>query len=545
MKRADNSEGSTGRPPGLLERLVTPIGAVSISIAIGGVIALFIGLIIWVFFHEMRSFAYALMALGGVALLLSFLVSYQQAAPVLFGRRSRLGLGSVILSLLLIGIAMLVNYVVFTNNARVDITEARKFTLAQRTVQLLGELEDPIRATAFFRETDAAQQETASAVDDFLHEFERRSDNFSYRFVDPDTDPITAKEYAITRYQAVVFENMRTGKRQTIATPPVLEEQFVTALLITSGREQKRVYFLTGHGERDTLDTENEGYAYAYAGLISDNYLPLTLNLLDQQEVPDDAAAVIIAGPKKDLVEGEGSALEDYLLNGGRILFLLDPWTPAGIADLLRNWGIKVEDGQVIDLTSSVGGDPKIPLLQRNQFAADLPPLTDVLDVAFFPEVAALTTAVESDKMPSTISYTSVGVTSYDSWLISDPAQDRPVEGDPQGPFAVAAVVEAYAPLELPPEAQLTYKKATLVIIGDSDFAANRYYYAFSNSDLFLDSVNWLTEDYALISIRPKPVTFRELVLTTRERDFFRYSTWFLLPLTMLGLAGIVWWRRR
>jgi ABC-type uncharacterized transport system involved in gliding motility auxiliary subunit len=145
-----------------------------------------------------------------------------------------------------------------------------------------------------------------------------------------------------------------------------------------------------------------------------------------------------------------------------------------------------------------------------------------------------------------TISYAVLGATTQDSWLVNDPAQDRPIAGDEQGPFTVVAGALAVGPIEPLSNSQgAATDIATIIVMGDSDFAANRYYYAFSNSDLFLDSVNWLTKDYAFISIRPKPVVFRDLVLTTRERDFFRYSTWFVLPITMLGLAAFVWWRRR
>ena len=57
--------------------------------------------------------------------------------------------------------------------------------------------------------------------------------------------------------------------------------------------------------------------------------------------------------------------------------------------------------------------------------------------------------------------------------------------------------------------------------------------------------MNYVAEDYDLISIRPKPFAFRELVVTSQEFDFIRFSSWFLLP-AAIGLASIaVWWRRR
>ena len=86
---------------------------------------------------------------------------------------------------------------------------------------------------------------------------------------------------------------------------------------------------------------------------------------------------------------------------------------------------------------------------------------------------------------------------------------------------------------------------AKIVLVGDSDFAKNKFFSSSDNADLFLNSVNWLADDYDLISIRPKVFPYRELVVTTRERDFMKWSGWFVPPLIMLVLGSVVWWRRR
>ena len=90
-----------------------------------------------------------------------------------------------------------------------------------------------------------------------------------------------------------------------------------------------------------------------------------------------------------------------------------------------------------------------------------------------------------------------------------------------------------------------TKDPTTLVVFGDSDFAANSFAAYSTNLDFFLNAVNFATEDFGLISIRPKPFAFRELVVTSEEFDFIRFSSWFLLP-SAVGLASVlVWWRRR
>ena len=84
-----------------------------------------------------------------------------------------------------------------------------------------------------------------------------------------------------------------------------------------------------------------------------------------------------------------------------------------------------------------------------------------------------------------------------------------------------------------------------IVVIGDSDFASNKYITSSRNQDLFANSVNWLTKDTELISLRVKETVFRELVLTKNERAFIRWSGWLLMPSIIGSLGILAWWRRR
>jgi ABC-type uncharacterized transport system involved in gliding motility auxiliary subunit len=106
---------------------------------------------------------------------------------------------------------------------------------------------------------------------------------------------------------------------------------------------------------------------------------------------------------------------------------------------------------------------------------------------------------------------------------------------------ALGTVEESQESVERSDSGEVT----TFIVLGDSDFASNRFFSAYSNADLFLNSVNWLAKDYSLISIRPKPYAFRELVVLPYEFDIIRYSSWFLLPAVVALLGLLIWWRRR
>src|SRR5262249_55775103 len=85
---------------------------------------------------------------------------------------------------------------------------------------------------------------------------------------------------------------------------------------------------------------------------------------------------------------------------------------------------------------------------------------------------------------------------------------------DQKGPLTIGAAAS---------KAVDSKKEARLVVIGDSDFVSNGVIKAqgFRNSDLFLNSVNWLAEDEDLISIRAKSVTNRSVTMSASQQLTF------------------------
>ena len=140
-----------------------------------------------------------------------------------------------------------------------------------------------------------------------------------------------------------------------------------------------------------------------------------------------------------------------------------------------------------------------------------------------------------------------VATSTLNSWAETDVENiGFQVDEDQGGPHPVVVAVEAVAEIGGSPRRQNDQLITTqMVLIGDTDFASNAYFGSARNGDLFVNSVNYLAEDYELITLRPKQVAFRELVLTESERNFVRWSGWLLMPI-LIALAGILaWWRRR
>jgi hypothetical protein len=87
--------------------------------------------------------------------------------------------------------------------------------------------------------------------------------------------------------------------------------------------------------------------------------------------------------------------------------------------------------------------------------------------------------------------------------------------------------------------------EARLVVIGDSDFAANQLIGEFRNRDLFVNAVNWLLGDVEAISIRPDQARASRMQLSGEQFLQIRYLSLFVLPQALAVVGVFAWWLRR
>ena len=544
------AQGSPFSPGPLWQRAQALLTQGTFLLAVGGGVALGVAFIVLLAIPELKGSAVVLLFLGTLLLGLAAVSSLSNLVAALTGRRGRYGLNTVVMILAFSAILILLNFISFRNFARFDTTANQQFSLAQQTRDVLKRLSEEIQATAFYAQSSSDYELRIQQAEDLFSEFQRRSDKFSFTFVNLEAQPSIAKRYDVTREGTIVFENLDTPRTFAIFTPPIDEKDFTTALLVVTGEKQKKVYFLTGQSQHDLLDLDSpEGYGRARSAIVGDNYVVSTLNLRQAGSVPQDAAVLVIAGPKRPLVTDVRRILEQYLREGGRAIFLLNPDVLAlgGWSSLLEKWGVGVSEDPIVDIQSSLFGDPRTPIVRRSQYTG-LSPITEPLDDTLFPQVAVVQSLIPRDSPDlDNISIVPLALTTRASWTESDPVENAfDPEEDERGPLAMAVMVTALAPRgEEPPSNPGQTSPTTLVVFGDSDFATNQFFSSLNNGDLLVNAINWATRDVELISIRPKPFPFRLLILTLPERDFIRYTSYFLMPVLLTVLGGVVWWRRR
>lgn len=466
----------------------------------------------------------------------------------LTSRAARYGSNVAFLILGAFIILVLVNFVSVRNSGRIDTTTGKQFSLSEQTRKILAGLNQDINITAFYSERHYRR----GFAEDTLNEYQRQSSRIHLTFLDTYVKPIQADAHRIKRDGAVVFESGE--KREYVESYENEEQDFTGAILKLLATEQKKLYFLEGHGEHD-IDGYGDG---SYSGLKSkietDNYLVERLIL--GERVPADCSVLVIAGPQNALLPQEEEVIIKYLDEGGKAIIMVEPPPAPSLANIVERWGVEVRDDIILDPVQQVSGILSIPATLRYDESHTITiPLAMWRIMTFFPIARSLAPGEDSG---ANFHVTQLVKTSDGSWGESNTEALRSEqrvkydEGqDTRGPVCVAIAVslkeksEDDAPTipDQPPEE--TKERRVLVVIGDSDFVANQWLEA-GNPDLFMNSVNWLTEEEELISIRPKDQgQTRVKMLTGQQLRLVTYTSVFAIPIILLIAGGIVWWKRR
>lgn len=458
-----------------------------------------------------------------------------QVWSALTGRTARQGANATVVSLAVIGILILLNVLAARHSKRFDLTAERQFSLSKQTLQVLAGLKEPVNVTAFMSSGYYARQ----TVQDLLEEYTYHSDKLKVEFIDLDQRPALARQYQITRDGTVIFES--GGRRQEALGSD--EQEFTSALVKLTREQAKAVYFVTGHRERSPQDSGDAGYQQIAEALKRDNYRVETLNLTITSTVPADCAALVLASPMVAPAEKEIEAIKAYIDRGGSLFVLTDPQSDVSLDELLGRWHLSARNDIVLDPAMSFFGDIASPVVDRfpyHTITKDLGGLT-----TFFP----LARSIASPKEPvEGVQVSPLVQTSQSSWGETDREnrQARLDAGkDTPGPLDLAVA----ATLELPKQGSEDQpKRARLVVFGDADLCSNGVLWSIrgsGNPDLFLNSVNWLAEEEALISIRPNQPTERTIILSGVQQRLVLLTSMLFMPVAVVVAGAWVWWKRR
>lgn len=453
-------------------------------------------------------------------------------------------------SIAFVGILVLVALIGRYYSVRFDLTESKRYSISDQSQKIIKSLKDDINIKGFYQETDPNSTKTR----DLLKTYQYYSKKIQYQTVDPDREPSLAKHYQVRSYGTLVLEGY--GKIQTVTTAD--EETITNAILKLTQEQQRVVYFLTGHGERDATNFDKDGYSTAKAAIERENFQIKALNLLADPKIPDNAALVVIARPQKPLLETELGALRQYLERNGNVMVLLEPFSDGGLEDFLKEQGIIISSDIVVDNMSRVfGASYLIPVI--TQYGSHQ--ITDGFNIAcFFPTVRSVHSAKD---IPDNVNLTELASTSSYSWSDAEfrLGQQSPPEfdqaKDTKGPINVVAIAvistktsEAGKDKDQEKSAKSSETAASggqaqLLVFGDSDFASNNYFNLQGNSDFLLNSINFMAQQENLISIERPKTTGSPLFLSPSQERLLFWVGLLLMPMVVLTSGIAVFWLRR
>ncbi len=518
---------------------------------------------------------------------------------------------------------------------RLDLTSEKRYSLSAATRQLLKGLNDVVYFKVYLDgDFPAGFKRLRTETKEMLDEFRAYSDNIQYEFINPSGSPDKKArenmyrqlvESGLNPTQLQVRKNEGTSQQiifpgaivsymnkempidlllTQLGTPPeqqlnnsvqALEYNLTNVIRKLSQVEKPKIAFIQGQGELDSLhsaDMENALREYYTVDRIIING---RLSALTARNAGKDSAsmafhnkykAIIIAKPDSAFTEKDKFIIDQYLMRGGKALFMVDPvyaemdslqsqnqsigiTNEVNLSDMFFNYGVRMNNNLVMDISSlpipivtgRVGNQPKTDFLPWYFFPVITPssqnPIVKNLNAIKF-EFAGTLDTLDTPGIKKTILLT----TSRYSKVLEAPVPISldllRIQADPskfnQPDQVVAVLLEgSFVSLFLnrvPPEISgapeigfLSKSKPTqMIVIADGDVIKGQVKPSqsgpvalpagydrftgqqFGNRDLVLNAMNYLCDDSGLISVRSRELKLRMLDQTRVKTEELKWQ---------------------
>ena len=526
---------------------------------------------------------------------------------------------------------------------RFDLTEEKRYTLSESTANMVETLEDVVFVRVYLEGNLPAEfRELRKATKELLDEFRAYSgDNVQYEFINPsesnDEEERVDIYKGLTR-QGLQYTNIRmqagdktseqiifpgavvsyrdretpiqllksaagaTEQQMITSSIQQLEYEFISAIQKITNPEKKFVAFIEGHGELSELETADAQRA------IAEFYEVERISIDQKIDALNGFDAAIVARPDSAFSEQDKFILDQFIMRGGRVLWLIDPVFARmdslktsnlimglvlehNLEDLLFKYGARLNNDLILDIqciskpivTGYIGNQPRQemfpwyyePLLIGNERS----PISNNLDRIKTEFVSTIQT-IKVDSVTSIALLTS----SDQAKLVNAPTrisfnilrEPPKYELFNSGPHTAALLLEGQfpsvfknrLPQKLVNDKSIQFKERSvptkMIVISDGDIIRNpvskleekffalgfdRYTQkVYANREFILNCVHYLCEDDGLLNVRKKE--FKTRLLDQSKIDEERYF-WQILntsvPIGFVLTIGMIFfvWRKR
>ena len=408
-----------------------------------------------------------------------------------------------------------------------DWTQNTANSLSPASVEVLKQLKGKVSLTVFATEQDAEHGDLRPPIREFISLYQRYKADIALTFIDPAKQPEQARQAGAQLNGEMLVEY--DGRRERLTT---LNEQTLTGLLLRlAHRKDQLILYADGHGERKLDGIANHDLGVFGKRLTQNGFRLSPLNLTLAQDVPENAALLVITQPRADWMPGEVDKLLRFLEHGGNVLWLLDNEPMHGLEPLAEKLGLVLTPGYVIDPAAV---EQRAPATWALASAYPAHPTTrDFNLITVFPFARALVWDENESWQHSVLVEAAPR-----GWVTSSLPQGKiefDKSRDTPGPAVIALAFDR----------NVNERDQRIVVVGSGSFLANSYSGNGGNLDLGTNLINWLAAEDALIVTRPRATLDNDLQLSRTQLSVIGSVLLLVLPLLLAGVGGWMWWRRR
>ncbi len=488
--------------------------------------------------------------------------------------RWRIGLDHLVRTVLVVAVAIMVNFIATQYFYRFYLDPQTDSTLSSRSLAILHSITNQMTVTLYYdtHDPDNFYSTLAALADEYhianknitvrtvdynldaaLAEKLKQQYNLSGASDDPnapkdliiftsgDRPPIIVPGNAIVQYKLEATGTIDPQKKEVeFRKKPVLfngEVIFTSKLLQLSHAQPFKAYYSRGNGEPALDGTDDTGFSkFALAFAQDDVYLNY-LQLSGDTDIPMDCDLLVIAAPTRALPEVALERIDKYLSQGGRLFVMFNYASarrPTALEPILRRWGVNVVPTWVNDPKNSGNINQVVQVFRFNEGAQSfVKPLSQMALEMVLPRPIAR------------INWTNAPASAPDVQELAYSGPNSTLEGDPavaQGSYPLMASVEQK------PMAGVSNPRGNtrIVITGDSLFLDNQLIDAAANHDFLNHALDWLLDQQQFVGgITSKPVTEFRVSLTGNQGTQLFWLLLGALPGAALVLGWLVWLVRR
>lgn len=537
------------------------VALLGVIAALVGAFALIAGLLWWLVTKTFGVGPKVLVIVAAACLIYALVVNFKAIAASFRQRRIVSGTNTLAFAALILGSLVLLNYISVRHRFfRYDATKNKMYSLSDQTIKVAKSLNQDVEMIAFVSPEHYEQR----VIRDRLGEYDAASPRVKVEFYDPMTRVDKVNEFNVSTDGTIVVKS--GDKKEDVMGGD--EERLTSAILAVTTGEKTKIYFLTGHAEFDPTEYGQDSVSTIKRGLESQQYAVETLSLMGKKSptVPQDCAALVIAGAQHPLQDKEMAAIKKYTDQGGKLFIALanKPDAP-DFAEVLTPRGVTPLKGKIMDPNAQHNaGAPSLPAVLKPESHE----ITKRLQGIVLPMARGLEIEEEMEPPPSypgapppppSKKAAELLKTSSEAWL-DKPGEDGVGNGvkdgeEQAGPLVMAAAIDETkkekppTPPGMPPEPEEEEPTgARIVVVADAEFMTDRLIEVnrlWANAALALSGINWLVSNEKLISIPPKEEDVPYLTMVGAQKAISAVIALFVVPGLVIFAAGLVWWRRR